>query len=287
MKNIHKQITFVTLGVLASSIASAFSPFVNSANAVTLTVGTPYTQDFDSLPTTGATNAKSTLPLDWDFTKLGAPTSITYSAGTGSSTTGDVYSFGTSGSNERALGSLNINATGTINYGIKFTIAGATTPVTSVEISYRGEQWRLGPSTNDLLAFYYSTSSTANLSNIAYGGNGTSAFTPPLPSTISSWTNISSLNFASKVTSGSAGALDGNLSANYTNISGTITGLNLNDGDTLWIAWSDPNVSGNDNGLAIDNVRVNAVPEPITMFGSLTALAIGAGLKKFRKKCQA
>lgn len=275
MKNIHKQITFVTLGVLASSIALASSAFVNSANAVTLTVGTPYTQDFDSLPT-GTNNEKNTLPLDWDFIKLGATANTTYSAGSGSANAGDVYSFGASNSSERALGSLNSNPTGTINYGIKFTIAGATTPVTSIEISYRGEQWRYGGGNSlDTLAFYYSTSSTASLNDI----------NPP--TSTSSWTNISSLNFASPVTSGTTGALDGNASANSRAISNTITGLNLNDGDTLWIAWSDPNSAGNDNGLAIDNVRVNAVPEPITMFGSLTALAIGAGLKKFRKKCQA
>lgn len=34
-------------------------------------------------------------------------------------------------------------------------------------------------------------------------------------------------------------------------------------------------------------INVNAVPEPITMFGSLTALVVGAGLKQFRKRFQA
>lgn len=34
-------------------------------------------------------------------------------------------------------------------------------------------------------------------------------------------------------------------------------------------------------------LNVNAVPEPITMFGSLTALVVGAGLKQFRKRFQA
>jgi hypothetical protein len=49
--------------------------------------------------------------------------------------------------------------------------------------------------------------------------------------------------------------------------------------------WTYNNSSGVSN-LPLGNLNVNPVPEPITMFGSLTALVIGAGLKQFRKKFQ-
>lgn len=49
--------------------------------------------------------------------------------------------------------------------------------------------------------------------------------------------------------------------------------------------WTFNNTSGVSN-LPVGNLNVNPVPEPITMFGSLTALVIGAGLKQFRKKFQ-
>lgn len=46
------------------------------------------------------------------------------------------------------------------------------------------------------------------------------------------------------------------------------------------------NYSSSSSTANLPNGNIALAPEPITMFGSLTALAIGAGLKQFRKKFQ-
>ncbi|MBS0487337.1 MAG: endonuclease [Proteobacteria bacterium] len=55
-------------------------------------------------------------------------------------------------------------------------------------------------------------------------------------------------------TAASIATLDGNAAANRTAISGSITGLSLAPSAAIWIRWVDSNVSGNDDGLAIDDV---------------------------------
>jgi hypothetical protein len=52
--------------------------------------------------------------------------------------------------------------------------------------------------------------------------------------------------------------------------------------DTNWTYNSTASVANLPSG----SLNVNPVPEPITMFGSLTAVVIGVGLKQFRKKFQ-
>ncbi len=271
-KNICKQITFVILVMNASSITFTSSPFVNSAIAVTLNVGNQYIQDFNSLPVSGISD-KSTLPDGWDFLKTGGNNANSYSASDGSSNIGDIYSFGTNGSFDRSLGSLTSTDVTSSIFGVNFTIDG-TSPVDSVSITYQGEQWRTGSRTAvDRLAFQYSINATTL-------SDGT-------------WTSFNALDFTSPVTSGPTNTvLTGNGAGNFRNSTATISGLNLKDNDNFSIRWIDTNVSGingSDDGLAVNNVSVtaNPVPEPITMFGSLTALVIGAGLKKFRKKFQA
>ena len=79
------------------------------------------------------------------------------------------------------------------------------------------------------------------------------------------WTDVDALDFSSVTTQGTPGSRDGNL--NRQTLSGSITGLNLTRGQTVWLRWQDFNASGADDGLAIDNFQVTAVtavPEPQT-----------------------
>ena len=272
-KNFCKQITFVIVVINASLAAFTSSINANPALAVTLNVGNQYIQDFNGLSPSGTSLDKSTLPEGWNFLETGNNANSTYSTSDGSSNIGDIYSFGANGSFDRSLGSLtSTNLTSSI-FGVNFTIANATSPV-DVTINYQGEQWRTGSRTAvDKLAFEYSTNATT-LSD----GN---------------WTSFNALDFTSPVTSGSTNTpLVGNSPGNSVILAATISGLNLNNNDNFSIRWIDTNVSGingSDDALAVNNVNVtaNPVPEPITMFGSLTALFFGAGLKKFRKKPQA
>ena len=68
------------------------------------TFGTAYTQDFDTLASSGTAN--NAVPDGWEFSESGTNANTTYRAGTGSDNTGDTYSFGASGNSERAFGGL-------------------------------------------------------------------------------------------------------------------------------------------------------------------------------------
>jgi len=189
-----------------------------------------YSQDFDTLATAGSS---SILPADWLILETGTNANSTYTAGTGSSNTGDTYSFGASGSSERALGGLQ---SGSLipSFGTSFTNnTGAA--ITSLTVSYQGEQWRLGSAGRaDRLDFQYSLDATS----LSAG----------------TWLDVDSLDFSSSTTAIPLGVLDGNTNSGLINT--TISGINIPAGATFWFRWQDFNASGADDGLAIDNFSI-------------------------------
>src|SRR5581483_11794474 len=109
---------------------------------------------------------------------------------------------------------------------------GAT--ITSLLISYTGEQWRLGSvGRTDQLDFQISTDATSL--------------------TTGTWTDVNALDFIAPVQTGATGGLDGNSAANRTAISSTISGLNIANGAGFWIRWTDFDATGADDGLAVDD----------------------------------
>lgn len=114
------------------------------ASPTTAALDTPYTQDFDTLATSGTAN--TTLPNGWDLAETGTSSRNNggYAAITGSDSAGDVYSFGASPSIERAYGTL-LSETLTPTIGASFTNSTGST-ITTLAIAYVGEQWRLGAS---------------------------------------------------------------------------------------------------------------------------------------------
>ena len=101
------------------------------------------------MASTGTANTwtdNSTLP-GWYASKTsgtGAPAVGSYRAGTGTDTTGALYSFGIAGMNpvtDRALGSVASGTPG--NFGVRFQNDTAQA-ITNITISYTGEQWRNG-----------------------------------------------------------------------------------------------------------------------------------------------
>jgi hypothetical protein len=220
-----------------TAIVCLLASFQLAANAITLT-GAGYSQDFNTLANSGTS---STIPSGWAF--LESPGNTTYSAGTGSSATGDTYSFGASGSSERALGEL---TTSTVNsrFGAQFD-NGAGGTISGLTITYTGEQWRWGATSRsgaDRLDFQYSL----DASSLSTGN----------------WIDVNALDFTSVITSGAAGALDGNASANRSLISATISGLNIPVGASFWIRWAAADVAGSDDGLAVDDLSVSATLSP-------------------------
>ena len=227
------------------------------------TLGAAYTQNFDTLANSGTS---SVVPIGWDFAEAGANANTTYTAGAGSSTAGDTYSFGASGSSERAFGGLQSGSL-VPTIGASFTNNTGTT-ITSLQISFTGEQWRIGNTAaarDDRLDFQYS----ADAASLTTGN----------------WNDVNSLDFTNPVkTAGTAGALDGNTGANRAAISFTITGLSLANGATFFIRWLDFNASGSDDGLAIDDFSltpIGAGSTPLLSINDVTANEGASGATAF------
>ncbi len=212
-----------------------FSQTVHAAGSVSLSsLGTTYTENFNTLinGTNGTTS--STVPNGWDFSESGTGPNTLYRTGTGSDTAGDTYSFGTpTTSTDRAFGQLRSGAVITI-LGASFTNNTGST-INSLGISYTGEQWRVGGTHSpnpERMDFQYSTNAT-NLTTGTYTDFDALDFTPPV--------------------AGSAASLDGNAPANRKFLAATITGLSIPNGATFWIRWTDADASGADDGLAVDD----------------------------------
>lgn len=234
-----KKITLLLSALVMGLAVQAQTPI--SVTAGTLT----YTQDFNSLDTSSATNS-SALPAGWSIFEFGTSATTVnqqYKGSTGGTNTGDTYSFGLT--NDRALGSL---ASGSItsHYGAKFT-NNTGVAITGFTLTYKGEQWRFGgpvtPATTrtntDSLRFLYSTTAT--------GVSDT---------TSASYTESTALMLNSSNFSGAAAAaLDGNAAGNFTNKTGIVS-VTIPVGGSIVIKWIDKNIQGNDDGLSVDDVNI-------------------------------
>jgi predicted extracellular nuclease len=205
------------------------------AGTVSLTAfSSAYTQDFNTLASSGASDV---TPDGWWFIESGTNANTTYAAGTGSSNTGNTYSFGATDDAERAFGGLR---SGNLVPLIGASFANDTGgTITALSITYTGEQWRLGNVTSgrlpDRLDFQLSTNATA------------------LNDSAATWVDYDALDFSSPVISGTVGALNGNDAANRTDLAYSITGLTIPNGASFWVRWVDVDISGADDGLSIDD----------------------------------
>ncbi len=206
----------------------------------------PYTQNFDALPASGSTTwtNNSTLP-GWFHARSGSGTTIV--ADTGVSNSGNLYSFGASGDGDRALGSIGSGnaAAGDFYWGVRLqNHTGGT--ITSLDVTYTGEQWRNGGATGtaaqQTLAFSYLVGAPTVSGSLA-------EFTSP-------GSAVAALDFVSPITTATAGALNGNLAANRSVRTATISGLSIPDGAEVMLRWADPNHTGNDHGLSVDDFSV-------------------------------
>ncbi len=182
------------------------------------------------------------MPNGWGFAESGTNANTTYTAGTGSSTAGDTYSFGATGNTERAFGGLQSGTLIPTVGGCFINNTGQT--ITSLDISYTGEQWRLGATgRNDRLDFQYSTNATSL--------------------TTGTYTDFDALDFVAPISMGATGALDGNAAANRVNVPATISGLNIANGATLFIRWNSFDATGADDGLAVDDFSLTPRGTPV------------------------
>jgi len=98
---------------------------------IMLSIGSPtYSENFDTLAASGTS---SVLPDGWVFAETGSNANSIYTAGTGSSTTGDTYSFGTNG--DRAFGGLRSGSLVPL-FGFSFSNGGANA-INGIAVSTR------------------------------------------------------------------------------------------------------------------------------------------------------
>jgi uncharacterized repeat protein (TIGR01451 family) len=225
------------LGFSALSLSSGAQAQVSLT-----TLGTPHTQNFDTLLNTGSTTwtNNSTIP-GWFHARTGTGTTIV--ANDGSSNAGNLYSYGTGTAAERALGSLGSGnaAIGNLFWGIRLqNNTGAT--ISALDISYTGEQWRNSAAAAQTAAFSFVV--------------GTPTVTGTLAEFQIAGIAVNQLDFTSPITGGAAGALNGNLAANRATMTFSITGLSIPNGTEVMLRWSDPDHTGADHGLSIDDFSV-------------------------------
>lgn len=234
-----RRIATPVLPALFSVLAAAVLGSLAFAQIPLTGYGAPVTEDFNTLASMGTSSA---VPAGWAFVETGTNANTTYSAGNGTGTGGDTYSWGATASAERAFGGL-LSSSLTPTFGASFVnnIGG---PVGRLDIEYVGEQWRLGTlAREDRLNFQYSLDATAL-------NNG-------------SWIDVDVLDFVAPVTGPAIGALDGNAAGNRTAVFGSISGIALQPGATIWIRWADLNASGADDGLGVDDFRLTPREPPV------------------------
>jgi uncharacterized repeat protein (TIGR02543 family) len=200
----------------------------NTTSVILSALGTAATEDFNSLASSGTS---STTPTGWYFSETGSNSNSTYTAGTGSSSTGETYSFGATSDSERAFGTL-LSGSLIPTIGAKF-INNTGSTINNLFISYTGETWRVGATGRaDKLDFQYSTNATSL--------------------TTGTWTNFDGLDYENiSQTATASGRV-----IHSKSISDVITSLSIANGSTFWIRWNDFDVSGSDDGMAIDDISI-------------------------------
>ncbi len=247
------------------------------AGIIYSTAGSTYTENFDTLSGSSWTN-DSTLN-GWNLFRVtsnvdATPVAITAISSVttlGGAPAGSFYNFASVGSpSDRALGGLGSGgayfgspSTGNVAGWIATNIVNNTgSTLTSFTVTYNGEQW------------YKHNNANTNTMLTEYGFGSTF-------NGVATWTSLGA-NFPGPIAGATTGAyLDGNAVANrITNITSTIT-TPWTAGSTLWIRYVERNDTGNDHGLALDDFRFTAIPEPSALL--LVGSSIGVVLLRRRK----
>ena len=202
-------------------------------------VNVPYSEDFSGM---GASSTDF-LP-GWTAINVNGGATLTMGVTNGGASTGNAYNVGATNEEERAFGTLadasTIPALGAVFQNNTGSV------VSKISIQTRMEQWRQSGNAgvNETVAFYYSLDATS------------------LNDGAANWVPVTALNLNEKLTGVNTNlAVNGNLAANYTNMSNIISGLNWANGTNLWVKWVDANESGANGMYAIDNfiISVNQV----------------------------
>lgn len=227
---------------LIFAVAVCVSVAVSAASAQkSFSIGSPSTENFDSLGTGSVVLVNNTTIQGVYATRTtgNVPAGNTAPAYNGSTSTGQIYNMGSTGSADRALGTVSTTASGTNFLGVRLVNSGATT-IGSITVQYTGETWRQGNGAAETLTFEYQTGATVT------------------DLTTGTWTPVAALNYTNPNNPPGQGPLDGNLALNRTVVSATFA-VAIPAGTEIMLRWSDIVDSAQPDGLAIDDLTVTAI----------------------------
>lgn len=201
----------------------------------------------------------------WRATANNAPTTYTASAGT---STAGLYSFGSSGNSDRALGAYLNDTSGAYYIGLylRYTGTGVLPSLSQLQVIYRGEVWQDAGSEANTMTFEYQISASPIAINAA---SGWSAAVTQLGYTYTG--------------DGTSSTEVGNNSGNFVQRNHLISGITIADDNYIMLRWTIPNTTGADHAFAIDDVFI-AVPEAGTWTaGALMGAAALVGYRRSRR----
>ncbi|MGD9588066.1 MAG: carboxypeptidase-like regulatory domain-containing protein [Pyrinomonadaceae bacterium] len=258
--------SMIAVAVLAMAVF-AFSAARVDAQIVINTLGTPHSQNFDGM-TTGDIDLfdeiTGALPGFHFLREFGNTNPNAGSADDGSGTAGGFKNYGQSLQLDRALGLFPDPTTGTMRAGIRF-VNNSGFSIHSIEVTYTGEQWRDGGGqAAETLVFAYRTG--VNVNDLVSG-----VYTP-----------VSALHFVSPTVGPFATDLDGNQASNRQTLTATFP-VAVAHGSEFMLRWEKLDASGDDHGLAIDDLTVTprgaSTAAPINISGRVVD-ANGRGISR-------
>jgi hypothetical protein len=268
----------MTLKFRSSALALVLSTaLAGSAQAAVLLGGDgTHTNNFDTLAASGQQNTGGLG--GWEFLELGVSGNDSYFSTNGGENSGNTFSLGLAGSSDRALGSLVHNNGPSVLQsliGVQF-VNNTGKVITGFEISYAGEQWRLGQTGRgpDRMDFAYRVGTSEQALDAG------------------SFTDVDALDLVAPNVTG-AQVRNGNLAANRVLVTGSVNGLNVARGEVLTLRFTDFDIRGAngaqaaDDALGIDDFVFTpvlaAVPEPASWAMMIAGFGLAGGAARRRR----
>ncbi len=239
--------------IFAASALPVLALIVRS-QAISITAPGTYTQDFNGLATTtGTTWANDSTVPGW-YAQTDTLTTIPLGIyNGGDALTSGMFSVGAAGSTERSLGfrpttngygmtllglSFQNNTAGTLNFG---------------SFSYQGELWfgQTNASTPDGYQFFYQIGSAAITNLGPFTVNNGATFAANAAVDDAGWTRVSALDYTAANSSTAAFNPGLNTAVSVANL-----GVTLAPGQFITFRWRNPNDTGGDAIMAIDDVVI-------------------------------
>jgi hypothetical protein len=262
---------------LVNAMVLLSAPFLittGSAQVIISNVSSAYTQNFDTLgaASTGSPWTDNSTINGWysyvlndrdvdDAGVSGAGVAAKIWGTSAPGTSSRLYDFRNASSSDHSIGAIAGATSGSYYVAVRLTNS-TSSKIDTITINYAGEQWRVNGANTKTLAVDYQLGNSVTLA------------------TTTGWISAAA-NFVSPITGGTAGPLNGNLTANRSSISSSALAVNWLDASDLWVRFTIPaGTSVNAHALGIDDLSISftAIPEASTygiLFG-LSTIAVAA-----------